>query len=372
MSLLSWLPWFKEDEYFYLKTKLKAFQPEEQPLSVEECRLLEHIRKETGKWNRNNITRTMAYLHLYHRMPEMQWALLAHLVSRNAGWHMTDLKGDWCSRLITPESARECFRFMERANWLIFQDAYPQLLLYEYSKHNKRNSFHLLPFLHVSSFMQVVWNDYWENRNRQQLAIALIINEQHYIEQRVISKESYSAPVIQDIKFYLEDWLDLNMILFPCLKETNKIVLYGKQVDSFPDLWIRIELGKALYSLLFSPSILPGVVHWCDQCTHTGSRHDYWPDFFNPHAFQNLKKVYRPRFAHAEAQCVYSPFLVDVWPDQTHEKAIIKDWFHDPEVADLLHPLKSDLSDVEQEYRQLIERLEVLVQAKQMIKVSSP
>lgn len=371
MSLLSWVPWFKRDPFVHLKEKLTTFQSPQRELSAEERGVLERIHKETEKLNRNNITRTMAYLHLYQRTPEMEWALLAHMVSRNAGWNMTDLKGDWISRILPPQTVRDYFRFMERANWLIFQDAFPQLLLYEYSKKHKQNFFHLLPFLHVSLFMQVIWNEYWENRNPVELAISLIINEQHYIEQRVIDQDSYSAPVIRDMKFYVEDWLDLNMILFPLLQGGGEIVLYGKQVDSFPDLRKRIELGKALYSLLFSPSILPGVIHWCSQCAHTGSRHDYWPDFFSPFVSQNLKEEYRPRLDQGrkdvEKPCVFSPFLIDVWPDQKHEKANGGDWYQDPEVVDLLRPVKPHLTEVQDEYKELIEKLEVMIQAKQRI-----
>ncbi len=371
MSLFSWLPWLKKDAHSHLEKKLLSFQPHQHPLTDDERGVFERIRKETEKLNRNNITRTMAYFHLYQRTPEMEWALLAHLVSRNAGWNMSDLKGEWISRLLPSQVAQDYFRFMERANWLIFQDAYPQLLLYEHSKEKHQNFFHLLPFFYVSSFMQVIWNDYWENPNREQLAISLVINEQYYIEQRVIDQESYSAPVIRDIKFHLEDWLDLNMILFPFQQGEDERVLYGKQVDSFPDLQSRIELGKTLYSLLFSPSILPGVLHWCNQSPHTGSRQDYWANFFSPYASENLKQIYRPRFHHGRREkgepFVYSPFLIDVWPDQKHEKALIKDWFQDPKVVDLLHFKKADLSDVQEEYSQLIDKLEALVQAKQMV-----
>lgn len=360
MSWLSWLPWFEKEANSHLKQKLKTFEPHHQPLSVDDRKVLEQIRLETDRLNRNNVSRTMAYLHLYQRLPEMEWALLAHMVSRNAGWNMTDLKGEWISQLITPQTAQDYFRFMERANWLIFQDAYPQLLLYEYSKKKDRKLFHLLPFFHVSSFMQVLWNEYWEDRDKVQLTISLIINEQHYIEQRVIHRDSYSAPVIQDIKFQIEDWLDLNMILFPCLQGDDQLVLYGKQVDSFPDLLKRIELGKALYSLLFSPSILPGIAHWCTHHPHTGSRSDYWPHFFSPSS--SAKKQTGESY-------VFSPCLIKVWPDQKHKRATEGDWFHDPQVTDLLHPSKPHLSNVQQEYMVLIEKLKLLVQAKQMIGV---
>ncbi|UTW69707.1 DUF2515 family protein [Anaerobacillus sp. HL2] len=43
------------------------------------------------------------------------------------------------------------FLTYERANWLIFSDAYPQLLLYEKSKQLQKPCFHLLKFFHALS-----------------------------------------------------------------------------------------------------------------------------------------------------------------------------------------------------------------------------
>lgn len=43
----------------------------------------------------------MAYYDYYLRYPEIHWAFLGHMVSRNGGWNMTDLKGDLLSRLLS-------------------------------------------------------------------------------------------------------------------------------------------------------------------------------------------------------------------------------------------------------------------------------
>lgn len=63
-------------------------------LSQEEYIITQHILRETKVKNKDNLTRTNAYKRFYDRHPEMKWSLLASFVSRNAGWSMTDLKGE--------------------------------------------------------------------------------------------------------------------------------------------------------------------------------------------------------------------------------------------------------------------------------------
>lgn len=52
---------------------------------------LHYITNKTSVHNRDNITRTNAYFTFYRKFPEIKWAFLASMVSRNAGWNMTDL-----------------------------------------------------------------------------------------------------------------------------------------------------------------------------------------------------------------------------------------------------------------------------------------
>ncbi len=117
----------------------------------EDQQLLQMIRLKTKQLNVNNVTRTKAYLDFYIFRPEIHWAFLGHMVSRNGGWNMTDLKGEFLSRLMNEQSKQDFFSFLERGNWLIFQDAYPQFLLYEESLFQSRNLFYLLPYLNVST-----------------------------------------------------------------------------------------------------------------------------------------------------------------------------------------------------------------------------
>ena len=75
-----------------LKKKEKNTIPKRE-LTSEERALVQQIQDQTKNLNKNNVTRTKAYLEFYNRHPEIHWAFLGHMVSRNGGWNMTDLKG---------------------------------------------------------------------------------------------------------------------------------------------------------------------------------------------------------------------------------------------------------------------------------------
>jgi hypothetical protein len=365
-----WLfSWIRKKHYLCLREQLTSKQSPALPLDKQDYSILQEIKEKTVHNNCNNITRTMAYYYFYLEHPELEWALLAHMVSRNAGWSMTDLKGEWLPRLFTPKECNDYFLFIERANWLIFQDAYPQLLLYALSKDRGTNFFHLLPYLHVSRFMEIMWNDFWMKRNVARICTALIINEQNYIEKRVIEKKTYGAPIFADIKFFLQDLLDLNMLILPTY-DGEKMVLYGSQVHAFPDLNHRINLGKKLYRLLFSKEVLPGLLAWCKLTGHSGSREDYMPQIFCSKKNTGWGK-YEPRLKDLsllpQAQRLYSPRLTDVWNDKCHERATTGDWFTQEEVVEQLILQESKAKIVNRAYGKLLSKIEKIVLAKQWL-----
>lgn len=85
------------------------------------------------------------------------------------------------------------------------------------------------------------------------LAIALVINEQSYLEQRVIRHPSYQKTVLQTIEFKLQDVLRLNQIVFPYYRTDEKGAetspgLVGLTLHQFASLHERIVLGKRLYA----------------------------------------------------------------------------------------------------------------------------
>lgn len=73
--------------------------------------LIYNITEQTKQLNKNNVTRTRAYYQFYLQHPEIHWALLGHMVSRNGGWNMTDLKGDLYTRLLSEKDQLTYYSF---------------------------------------------------------------------------------------------------------------------------------------------------------------------------------------------------------------------------------------------------------------------
>lgn len=234
------------------------------------------ILSETKKKNLDNISRTKAYLDFYQKYPEIPWSFLASMVSRNGGWNMCDLQGKWFPKIIPQKVRSLLFMTYERANWLIFQDAFPQMLLYHYSTKIGRPMFHLLPFFHVSSFMVEEWNLFWNKRNEKRLMTALIINEQNVIQKPVIEHPVYKDKVFRSIFFIFQDWFHFSSVLFP----TCDGELFGASVNGFRKVDNRIDLGKRLADILFAPRLFPYFLEFALCTEHTGSRYDYEQYFF--------------------------------------------------------------------------------------------
>lgn len=340
------------------------------PLTPEERELVEEIRVRTHKENRNNVTRTMAYWACYQAHPELHWALLAHMVSRNGGWNMTDLHGELLPHLIDSEQTEHLFAFLERANALIFQDAYPQLLLYEASKNRARNLFHLLPHLDISKWMLPVWHEFWAAPDSAALTIALIVNEQNYIEQRIVQKGHFQQTVLDKAFFKAQGWLQMNQVAFPFWSPSTAIDspqprLAGLILENFANLAERIALGKSLYALLFGvPEVLQGVLRFAASTPHTGSRADYWPHLYSPIQKAPPDYLYQERldgcFLKKGSSPLYSPTLETVWPDRPLMPVEPGDWLQDfeapmehlrpievPQTYDLTRAMSEGLNSLE-------------------------
>ncbi|MEH7345275.1 DUF2515 family protein [Bacillus sp. JJ1532] len=240
-------------------------------LNMEELELIQKIKKHTQKYNADNISRTDAYFHYYNRNPEIIWSFLASMVSRNAGWNMCDLEGKWFSKIINKQLRKKLFLTYERANWLIFQDAFPQLLLYQYSTKMNRPMFHLLRYFHVSSYMVKEWRLFWDRRCIKRLMISQIINEQNIIQKPVIKHPAYRRKVFQTPLFLLQDWFHYSSVIFP----TCDGQLFGASVNGFISLSKRIDLGKRLSDILFQKELYPSFYEFAKRTVHTGSRYDY-------------------------------------------------------------------------------------------------
>jgi hypothetical protein len=351
-----------------LKVKMKkAAVTDTNHLSKEEKGLLERIKSDTSEHNLNNVTRTMAYLDVYQQHPEIHWAFLGHMVSRNGGWNMTDLKGDLLTRLLTKKERNTYFTFLERGNWLIFQDAYPQFLLYSESLKRNKPLFYLLPYLNITTFMETIWNNFWRKRDSYILTMALIINEQNYLEKRVIQNPIYQEDVLNTLEFKLQDLFSFNHILFPYRKKS----LAGQTLHQFQSLHERILLGKRLYAVLFQN--LNQFVDWAKAHRHTGSRKDYWPHIYN-NVNEGIPGIpYQLRLNACKlkwgAKRIYSPSLSSAWKNVHHQEAEKGDWFRDYQVANYLSELSETQinGEIEYEYCKTLERLELAAIAKKII-----
>lgn len=357
-----------------LKKKLKGKPSAKPQLTNQEKALIQMIERKTRQWNLNNVTRTEAYLQFYLKYPEIHWAFLGHMVSRNGGWNMTDLKGDWYSYLLSKEEQTAFFAFLERGNWLIFQDIYPQFLVYEEGRKRGKNLFYLLPFLNVSTFMETMWNDFLKRRDPYPLTMALIVNEQNYLEQRVIQIKDYKESVLNTVGFKLYDFFRFNHILFPYYGgDPKRTALTGDTSTHFSSLHERIMLGKRLYDLLFgNHAVLPKTIRWAKDHPHTGSRKDYWPHLFNTINESGPRELYKRRIKECElikgAPRLYSPPLSHAWANYHHPKAEEGDWFNDWHVIDYL--IKREVKpegDISKAYCQTLETIELAILAKSIL-----
>ncbi|WP_244513331.1 DUF2515 family protein [Oceanobacillus limi] len=258
----------------------------------------------TKKHNLDNISRTIAYQRFYLQFPEIKWALVASLVSRNAGWNMTDLLIPTYRELLEPKDRERLFMTYERANWLIFSDAYPQLLLYKLSVKLQHPLFHLLKHYNVSTFMINEWFHFWKTKDCQRLMIALIINEQNVIQKPVIEQSFFKKRVFRSPPYLLQNLLSMNAVLIPT--KSNKI--FGHFVKDFTRTSNRIRLGKQIASILYSSGVYPKYMSFALAVDHTGSRNDYERYLMQPSSG--------------------NPYLRKVYPVITHQDIIRKDWLN--------------------------------------------
>ena len=292
-----------------LQTSGVQFAAKQQELSAHENELVNQIRSRTHSRNVHNISRTEAYWSIFTEFPELHWALLAHMVSRNSGWNMTDLKSNLYAHLLPQHDASELFSFLERANALIFHDAYPQLLLYKESRKAGANLFHLLPYLGVSVFMHACWTQFWNLQDSVLLTEALIINEQQYIQKRVVENAHFQKYVLNKFFFKAQSLLQQNQVVFPYLSnqpsnEPISVSTAGLILENFADLSERIQFGKKLYGILFGiPQLHQGIIRFAKQQPHTGSRADYWTQLFTMDKQSNQNNQYNqnsPAISHQE------------------------------------------------------------------------
>lgn len=284
---------YDKNELYHQLTSI--LQNKHEPLTTdqEERNLIKTIKLRTKMLNANNISRTNAYLDFYLANRDVHWAFLAHMVSRNGGWSMTDLKSDIISPFLQNHQQITLFHFLERANALIFHDAFPQLLLYEESKTRKKPLFDLLPAFNVSKFMKPIWKHFFQHRDSHILTNALITNEQHYLEKNLINLDDTKKNVLNSLTFMLQEKLGLTTVFFPHQKRIfpTNYSLSGVEVQEFSNVSARIHVGKMLYDILFFQQLFEKILEFAKTNTHT-ARSDYWPHLFSSNTIK--KKIYSP------------------------------------------------------------------------------
>lgn len=281
--------------------------------------------RERRKLNLNNITRTNYYLQFWQAYPEIPWALLAHLVSRNAGYQMSDIARYKEQTILAMAAANvypalptssidgvalgltaASFALLEEGNFLIFRDIYPQLEAYALAKQNPPVFDVIFDALaqdsanfDIDQFAVDQWKEFfnaaqgsafflpnwWESSQVQQHSFALICNEQNQIEDRLVNDPNHrylgwgAWPVGKLVQFF--NYLGWTRLAFPeATSGTNvdasKLLRYV--VTDFSDLDVRISVGRDLYMNLFWVDGVrrDQVVAWATgHPDHRGSRTDY-------------------------------------------------------------------------------------------------
>ncbi|QHW34416.1 DUF2515 domain-containing protein [Paenibacillus rhizovicinus] len=344
--------------------------------SDQERALMHRIHHETEIANRNNVTRTEAYRAVYYRSPELQWALLAHLVSRNGGWNMTDLQGELLPELMDEETRRHTFILLERINSLIFHDAYPQLLLYEASRREGKDLSRLLPCFGVSRFMLPVWKQFWQHGDSVLLTTALIVNEQHVIEKPIVQSDYFKAHVLERPMFLMQIPLQTNTVVMPYgspLDAGGEMMLAGLVLENFMNVKERIEFGKRLYAILICvPDVMEGVMAFVRGVHHTGSRADYAPHLFAKERGGDWKSAaYHEKLEGCAliegAKKMLSPELSAAWEDIDAALPDRTDWYENADaISDYFEALPlPEIFEITFEHCMALNKLELAVQAKQ-------
>ncbi|MFD1707163.1 DUF2515 family protein [Siminovitchia sediminis] len=292
--------------------------------------IIKHIRQRVFKHNKDNISRTKFYQRFFISHPEIAWSFLASMVSRNTGWNMTDLHGDIVAALLNERTKKQLFLSLERANWIIFKDACPQLLIYHFSKLLQQPLFHLLDDFAVSSFMKREWNEFWDTGDRRRLLYALIVNEQHMIQEPVLSHPFYKRKIFHSAFFTIQERLRFNCVIFPSVHGE----LYGESVRDFNKTWKRIDLGKRLAGILFHEDLYPHFLSFALKTEPTGSRWDYEQySSRNTYCKSPMLRAVFPVIEHHARKAGDWSLVKSIKPDWLDEPCInrpvtLTDWFY--------------------------------------------
>ena len=208
--------------------------------------------------NRDNVTRTAAYLEFYGHTVEREardrpWLLMAHLVSRNAGYLMSDLARPRAG--VPVDALRELFLFLERANFLIFADAWEHVL---------RALAGLPHDARTPRFMRDAWARELATPDERRLVLDLVHNEQHFIERRVVHAPRFE--MARQMVAFIEASGREKPIALP-------LSAVEIRVGGFADIVKRIDTGRRIFDeVLADRDRRRAIYEWALAHPHTGDR----------------------------------------------------------------------------------------------------
>lgn len=230
-----------------------------------------------GKWldelderNADNVARTDSYLELYawtrQNGPDQPWVLMAHLVSRNAGYLMSDLArmldGPQGADPATAEAMRSLFLLLERANWLIFHDAWHHLL---HALAGRRGE---LTGPRTPRFMIDAWARHEGFGDERGLVLDLVHNEQNLIERRAVHHPHLAAGARL---LGLIEMSGREKPLHFAIPDAPAITVGG-----FAKLERRIDAGRRIFDeVVADRGRRDALYEWARAHPHTGSRAIY-------------------------------------------------------------------------------------------------
>ncbi len=226
--------------------------------------------------NLDNVARTGSYLTLYahtrERGAELPWLFMAHLVSRNAGYLMTDLARTLARPAHEPAltaAIENLMALLERANFLIFHDAWFHVL------HHVLGRSAALPAGRTPAFVRAAWPRYETAAAagvtpalERALVMDLVHNEQHFIERRVVHDPRF-APGLRAIEM-IEQLGREQPMHFPDVPGAAPSDI---RVGRFADLERRIATGARIFDeVLADRGRRDALFAWALAHPHTGSR----------------------------------------------------------------------------------------------------
>jgi hypothetical protein len=260
--------------------------------------------------NADNVTRTESYLELYAHTRglghELPWLFMAHMVSRHAGYLMSDL-GRTLADERTPKTEvvvsviENVMALLERANFLIFADAWTHVLHHLLGRSGDAGA--------TPQFMRAAWRRYEAaalrggaiDRNVERaLVMDLVHNEQHFIERRVVHEPRFAAG-LATIELIEREGREKAMH-FP-------VVTHEIRVAGFADLTRRIATGARIFDeVLADRGRRDQIYVWARAHDHTGARTVYGgkpgPTVREAWPAERVRRLLAPGFAdlHAPAE----------------------------------------------------------------------